>query len=206
MRSPESTGRMVAQVKDGDPAGAEALWNHYFDQLMRLAHHKLQRAPRLSQAAEDFALSVLASFMRRAGAGRCPAVQTADDLRCWLYRRLRDKIVDRVRRECRVKRDSRRLTVETDLARPDSSEEAALAHIRGREPDPAEVTAFADQWEHLLGQLPDVRMRQVAQHEMEGLSQKEIADRLDVDVRTVKRKLQAIRKLWENELKGPGES
>ena len=101
-----------------------------------------------------------------------------------------------------VVNDEREQTLNQLLAEMDGFENNAgvilLAAINS-EPSPAEAAQFAEECARLLDQLGDPKLRQVALLKLEGYTDQEIADQLGCVVRTVERKVQAIRAIWKNE-------
>ena len=79
------------------------------------------------------------------------------------------------------------------------SDEVALVQLVGDEPTPDFAAQVAEEYGRLLELLGDETLRQVAVWKMEGYSNDEIADKLGCSRRTVARKLEAIRILWNNE-------
>ncbi|HVI85993.1 MAG TPA: ECF-type sigma factor, partial [bacterium] len=67
------------------------------------------------------------------------------------------------------------------------------------EPTPEQAALVADECRHLFDALDDAALRAVAVAKMEGYTNEEIADRLDVSLPTIGRKLQRIRRIWEKE-------
>ena len=74
-----------------------------------------------------------------------------------------------------------------------------LLELVNREPTPDEAVEVAEECERLLNQLKDPKLRQVALWKLEGYTNEEIAKSLGCVLRTVERKLQAIREIWEKE-------
>ena len=58
---------------------------------------------------------------------------------------------------------------------------------------------MVEQCERLLMKLDDEVLRNIAQQKLEGYTNQEIADRLEVRLRTVERKLARIRAEWSSE-------
>jgi DNA-directed RNA polymerase specialized sigma24 family protein len=58
---------------------------------------------------------------------------------------------------------------------------------------------IAEETAHRLDSLPDPTLREVARLRMEGQTNEEIAARLGCVVRTVERKLEVVRKLWNED-------
>jgi DNA-directed RNA polymerase specialized sigma24 family protein len=71
--------------------------------------------------------------------------------------------------------------------------------VPSREPDPAAAAEMAEQCGHLLRALHDPELEAVALARVEGYSVEEIAGQRGYAARSIKRKLQRIRGLWEKE-------
>jgi DNA-directed RNA polymerase specialized sigma24 family protein len=76
---------------------------------------------------------------------------------------------------------------------------AELERVLSREPDPAFAALVADECRLLFRRLADPQLEAIALWRMEGFAVDEIADRLGCAPRSVKRKLQFIRTLWDRE-------
>jgi DNA-directed RNA polymerase specialized sigma24 family protein len=61
------------------------------------------------------------------------------------------------------------------------------------------AAVLAEECRRLLDVLNDATLRAVAVAKMEGYTNEEIADRLEVALPTVERKLQRIRRIWDKE-------
>jgi RNA polymerase sigma factor (sigma-70 family) len=201
MASPGSVTAWISQLKAGEAAAAEQLWERYFRRLMALARSKLQATPRRAADEEDVALSAFESFCRAAQDGRFSRLRDRDDLWPLLVVLTLRKARRLARDESRAKRGGGGVLDEASLSgRPGSDgDEAGLEQVLGREPTPEFAAQVAEQWEHLLNRLPDVGLRTIAQRKMENYSTEEIAAQLGCVPRTVRRRLQRIRSIWESE-------
>src|SRR5690242_18871300 len=72
----------IGQLKAGDLAAAQPLWEHYFERMVRLARLKLRALspPGGDADDEDAALSAFNSFCEGAKQGRFPNLADRDDL------------------------------------------------------------------------------------------------------------------------------
>jgi len=61
------------------------------------------------------------------------------------------------------------------------------------------VAQMMDETEHLLSKLDDERLRRIAVMKLDGLTNDEIAERLQCATRTVQRKMDLIRDQWHIE-------
>ncbi len=138
------------------------------------------------------ALSAFDSFCRNAERGCFPQLTDRDSLWRLLVVLTARKAAHQVRDETRQKRGG-----------PDRSPAAAdssLEQLFSREPTPELAAEVAEEYERLLDRLGDPELRLIAVWKMEGHTVEEIAARLNCVGRSVKRKLQLIRTLWENEV------
>lgn len=199
MCSDGSVTHWFEELRQGNSVAAQALWERYFPELVRLAREKLRGAPRRAADEEDVAASAMESFFQAAQEGRYPDLADRDDLWRLLLRMTTRKVVDLRRRETRQCRGGGRVLGESGLAGSESGEVPnGLAEIMGDDPTPAFAATMAEQCRRLLGML-DADLRAVAVAKMQGYQNEEIAKQLGWSVRTVERRLQLIRKKWQRE-------
>jgi RNA polymerase sigma factor (sigma-70 family) len=193
-----SVTRWLGRLQAGDATAAQQLWERYFRRLVGLARERLHGAPRRAADEEDVALSAFDSFCRNAEQGRFPALADRDGL--W-----RLLVVMTARKATHLRRDQGRQKrggeahFTTDTPR-EPDEESVLGQVLSREPTPEFAAQMSEECERLLRGLGDEELKSVALLRMEGYSVEEIAARLGCVARTVKRKLQLIRDIWEKEL------
>jgi DNA-directed RNA polymerase specialized sigma24 family protein len=176
----------LRQLEAGDQDAAQPLWEVYFQRLVDLARQQLQNAPRQAADEEDVALSVFASFCRRAEKGACEDVGSSDSLWRLLVCITAHKAIDHARRERSLKRGGGR----------GGRAEVDLEQVVGSEPTPAFAAQVTEECQRLLAALPTDELRSLAVWRMEGWTIQEIADRLRRSVPTVNRKLDVIRQVW----------
>lgn len=197
MTSQGSVSRWLGQLQDGDAAAARHLWERYFRRLVGLARKKLGGKPPAVADEEDVALSALDSLCRQVGQGRLPHVEDRDGL--W-----RLLVVMTVRKAAHLMRDESRQKRGGQVQRIDvtADDAAGLSQILDKEPTPEVAAQFGEEYQRLLNLLGDPGLAAVAQRRLEGHSVEEIAAQLGFAPRSIKRKLQLIRTLWEKEI-GP---
>ena len=197
--APVSSGSVTAwidQLRAGDRAAAQPLWQGYFQRLVALARKKLRGAPRGTADEEDVALSAFDSFFQGIEQGRFPQLSDRDDLWRLLVALTARKACDLLRREGRHKRGGGR-TPDPGPARP--GEPDPLGQVLGREPTPEFAAQVAEECQRLLALLGDRELEEVALAKMEGYTTEEIARRQGRTTRTVERKLRLIRDIWQAE-------
>ena len=180
----------LGQLQAGDVAAVRPLWERYFHRLVGLARGRLRNAPKRAADEEDVALSAFDSFCRNAEAGRFPDLTDRDGLWRLLAAFTLRKVAHHTRDAARLKRGG---GVAADTP------PGGLEELLGREPDPAVASEVADECGRLLAALGDDDLRRVALLRMDGHSVDEVAAAVGCAPRSVKRKLQLIRSIWERE-------
>jgi len=200
----ESKGSVTSWIRDltaGEREAAQKLWERYFERLARLSRVRLRDAPRRFADEEDVALDAFDSFCRGVELGRFPLLSDRGNLWPLLVLITRCKACDLVDHERRVRRGGGQVLGEGAMADGlDSTDEVrGLEQIISREPSPQFAALLAEQWQRLQRQLADDQLREIAHLKLEGYSEKEIAAKVGCAVRTVRRRVQLIRTLWEEE-------
>jgi DNA-directed RNA polymerase specialized sigma24 family protein len=193
MSSPGSVTAWIAQLRAGDAAAAQPLWEGYYRRLVGLARQRLLGRPRAVADEEDVALSAFDSFCRGAEQGRFPRLADRGDLWQLLVLLTARKAARLVRDETREKRGGGRVVHASALA----DEDSRLAEFIGREPTPEFAVQVAEECRRLLDRLGDDELRAVALAKMEGYTSEEIAAQQGCVVRTIERRLRMIRDLWQ---------
>jgi RNA polymerase sigma factor (sigma-70 family) len=204
MTDPDSVSRWIVDLKAGDSAAARRLWERYFVRLVQLARTRLRDAPRRAADEEDVALSAFVSLCQGAAAGQFSKLGDRDDLWRLLVVITARKAANLVKHERRQKRGGGQVLAEADLALPaDGSDNLpGLEALIGSEPTPEFAAEVAEEFRRHLEALGDQQLRDIARLKMEGYTDDEVADRLGCSARTVRRRLELIRKTWEREVLG----
>src|SRR5271166_2852365 len=95
-----SITQWISGLKAGDPDAARALWERYFDKLVRMAAARLQGAPGSSAAEseESAALNAFESVCNGARLGRFPRLSDREDLWQILVMVAARKVCDQIER------------------------------------------------------------------------------------------------------------
>ena len=204
MSSAASVTTWVEQLRAGNRAAAQHLWDRYYPRLVGLARRKLQGLPRRAADEEDVALSALASFCRGAEQGRFPRLESRDDLWALLVVITARKAIDLRQREGRQKRGGGRVGGESVLDELLGDEDGArgISQKVGKEPTPEIAAQVAEQFRVLLALLPNEEVRSVALRKMEGYTHDEIAAAIGCAVVTVGRRVELIRSVWRDSATG----
>jgi DNA-directed RNA polymerase specialized sigma24 family protein len=192
-----SISRWLGQLQDGDSLAVQNLWQRYFGRLVSLARKKLLHGPRQMADEEDVALSAFDSFCRNAEQGRFPQLSDRDSLWRLLVVFTLRKAAHHLRDEGRLRRGGSKMR----FGGASHGEEPALEQVLSREPTPELAVQVAEEYQRLLRCLNDRELETVARLRMEGYSVEEVAERVGCAPRSIKRKLQLIRSIWEKEVR-----
>jgi DNA-directed RNA polymerase specialized sigma24 family protein len=194
MSSTGSVTRWIGQLKTGEQAAVQRLWEAYFQRLVGLARDRLRGVRRRTADEEDVALSAFDSFCRGVERGRFPRLDDRKDLWRLLACITVRKAFDLARHERSAGQGGGKLRGES--AFDGTGDEPGIEQVLGREPSPEFAALMEEAYRGRLARLPDETFRSVAQWKLEGYTNAEIATQLQCDARTVERKLRIIRSLW----------
>jgi DNA-directed RNA polymerase specialized sigma24 family protein len=196
MADDDSVSRWLEGLRAGDADDIQRLWDRYFHGLVRVAGARMRGGARRDYDEEDVALSAFHSLCDRVGHGQFPQLADRDDLWRLLVTITARKVIGAVRHQTRQKRGGGRVVGESAVMGADGLDEG-MAQFLGREPTPEAAAQFTEDYERLLARLDDETLRTIALRKLEGHTNEAIADELGTSPRTVDRKLNLIRKIWE---------
>ncbi|GIW79371.1 MAG: hypothetical protein KatS3mg105_1178 [Gemmatales bacterium] len=171
----------------GDEEAARQLFDQYVDRLVGLARRRLSQRLASRVDPEDIVQSVFRTFFGRLKEGKF-RIEEQDDLCKLLMRITVHKTLRQVAHHKAAKRDP---SLET--AQGEHSHEMLMA-LLDQEPTPDTAVAFLDQLEHFLAQLRQ-QDRQILEWRLQGYNNEEIAQRMNLSERSVRRVFERIRGL-----------
>ena len=192
-----STCNWLRRFQTGDSLAAQRLWEKFFERLVHLAHRHLHSRYRRTVDAEDVALSAFHSFCQGVEQGRYPELTDPHSLWRLLVTITLRKVVHVMRDQNRQKRGGSQQAVEEWEASDEA--QAAVEKVVGREPSPEFAAQLAEECDRLMQRLDSEELVQLAVWKLDGYTNDEIAIKWGRAVRTVERKLQLIRKIWDRE-------
>ena len=197
----ETVTEWLEGLKAGRSSTAGKLWQHYVEQLVRLARQKLGDMSRRSADEEDVVLSAFNAFLEGVEDGRFDRLDDRDDLWQILVMLTERKAIALRRRERAAKRGKGQIRGESVFSDPERSDaqNAGLDQIADQEPTPAFAAEVAENLQELLDRLNDDTQRQIVLGKLEGCTNNELAVRLGISLRAVERKLHIIRRRWDQE-------
>ena len=188
--SPEDRS-LVDRWRAGDQDAARQLFDRYVERLVALARKRISNRLAARVDPDYIVQSVFRTFFGRVRAGQFQ-IEHEEDLPKLLMRITVHKTLRQAEFHRAAKRD---IGAE---AGQDGNPSDALAEMLAREPTPQETFYFLDQLEHFLANL-NPQERQIVELRMQGFGTEEIAQRLGTYDRKVRRTLERIRGLAEQE-------
>ncbi len=196
LASEDPVSQWIEQLATSDRDAANRLWQHFCRRLMSFARNRISPTSRRVYDEEDAALSAFRSLCRGIETNRYPEINSRDNLWALLVVIAGRKIANRKRFDGQKKR-AVASTLTEDLFQPSSGQDSSPLHLAiSREPTPALAAEVADTSEHLLSMLPDEDLKQLVLLKLEGYTNEDAADKMQVTRRTVQRKLERIRRYW----------
>lgn len=191
----------LVALKSGDHVAASELWKRYYARVTQLARRRLGEAPRRVADEEDVALAVFQELCEGAGQGRFKQLTDRNDLWQVLVTITRQKAVDQLRCQKRVKRGGGTVSGES-VWRPIEAAGGArgIEQVAGDEPSPDFLCSLDEQHHKLIDLLPDETLRKIAIARLQSFTVQEIAEQLLLSTRSVERKLKVIRETWQSYL------
>jgi RNA polymerase sigma factor (sigma-70 family) len=181
---------ILRRIQDGDDSAARVLLQRYESEVRLVVRRQLPRLLRSRFDSLDFLQSVWGSFFRRM---RSTPTEFEDSrhLVAFLARAAKNKVIDEYRRAASRKNDMHR-------------EEPLWGdgHRPRDVPDPIDSPSEVAQAREVFGRLRELmpeEKRSILEMKAEGLSSKDIGERLGISERTVQRVLEDLRRRMETE-------
>jgi RNA polymerase sigma factor (sigma-70 family) len=182
-----SDGVLLRRWKRGDERAADVLADRYLLRLVALVASRLNRRFRRQVDPEDVVQSALGSFFAAALQSR---LQVSDSVSLWrlLATFARRKMARSIEKQMAIKRGGDLSRVMIEVA------EASLAAD-----DSVESVLLADELVDTISAELPAELRDVLDRSLAGFTQKEIAAALDIDERTVRRRVVRLREVFDPE-------
>jgi RNA polymerase sigma-70 factor (ECF subfamily) len=180
---------LLRLLRAGDEDAARQVFDTYVNRLLHLARKRISQHLAGRVDPEDIVQSVFRTFFSRVKGGEFQ-VEGQDDLGKLLGRITLFKALRQVERHTAGKRDC--------MLEGAADAPLNLADLADQEPSPETVVAFLDQFEHFLNALRP-QDRKILEMRLEGYRTQEIADKLGISDRHVRRAVEHIRAVAEQE-------
>jgi RNA polymerase sigma-70 factor (ECF subfamily) len=175
----------------GDEDAARKLFDRYAEQLVLLARKRISQRLASRIDPEDIVQSVFRTFFHRAKQGQFH-LDDPEDVVKLLARITVHKTFRQIAFHKRAKRDAT-----AEAPRGDDAQDLLLKLVTG-EPTPEEAAEFVDNLEHFFNRLKDEE-RRILEMRMESYSNVEIAKHLGITDRKIRRIMERVRGLAEQD-------
>jgi RNA polymerase sigma-70 factor (ECF subfamily) len=178
---------LMAQLRDGNPDAARAIFVRFGQRLLRLAQRNLDSRVRQKVDPEDVLQSAMKSFFLRQADGQF-------DLSDWDS--LWSLLVTITLRKCGHQVEYFRAAcrdVQREQALAALADSAPSWELLGAEPTPSQAAMLAETVEQIMSSLNDERERRMAVLYLQGCKLEEISTQVGRSERTVQRVLNRIR-------------
>ena len=199
----ESVSDWLDDLKQSQGHGVETarmqLWERYYGRLAALARSKAGEIPRRVEDEEDAVVSAFGSFFAGVERGQFPKLDDRNDLWRILATITARKVCRQVERQMAQKRGCGKVGGESVFEVGDGSDK--LGGIENaaavNETDQRLTLEFDDTWRRYMQELPDETHRLIAEKRIQGFTNAEIASRIGTSERTVERRVNKIREIWD---------
>lgn len=182
---------MMNRWRQGDQKAANELYERYVSRLVSLAQRRLSKRLSSRLDAEDIVQSAFRSFFVRARDGQFE-VKDPDDLWKLLARITIHKTLKQVDFHSRGKRNAFQEVGKSE------DDQQLLVNFLSDEPTPDAAAIFVDELQHFLEQMRE-EDREIVSLRLDGYSNTEIAEKLDISDRKIRRLMERMRGLAEKE-------
>lgn len=186
-----SDAELVERWRAGDQDAATILHERYLARLLNLVGRHLADKFNSRLDPDDVVQSVFRSIFRLTREGR---FEFEDDSDFWKL--LLTMALNKVRNTVRHHQAGKRTPEAESISTSSDGVDGYLVNRLSSQPTLQEIVSFADMLELVLQQL-DPKQQLLIQYRIEGYTQKEIAEKLGVDDRTVRRMFASIRNRGE---------
>lgn len=178
-----SIGSVTGWIKELEGKAPEAqrkIWERFVDRLVRFANYQLKGVTVIADG-EDIANIAFNNFFKKTPS-EFEKLVDRNDLWQVLTMLARRRAIDQIRSEIRDRNHT--------LDDPDIDLRPSLKST------PDFDVMLCEEVEHQLNALEDDELRKIAVDRMQGYRNREIADRLEIGLRSVERKLSEIREIF----------
>lgn len=184
---------LIRRLRSGDDEAAREVFDRYAARLLLLSRRRIGQRMNSRVDPEDVVQSVFRTFFARVKNDQFD-IAAKDDLFKLLVRITAHKTLRQIAHHRAAKRDPKQETPQGDDAHE------MLMQVMADEPTPETIVTFMDQLEHFLSQLAP-EDRQILELRLQGFSTEEIAKQLGSYDRKIRRVLERIRGVAEDEHK-----
>jgi RNA polymerase sigma-70 factor (ECF subfamily) len=190
----DSSEFLADRLRAGDPDSSQAVFDRYIGRLLALVRPRISRQLGQRIDPEDVAQSAFRSFFRRAGQDELELGRGAP-----LWRLISAIAVKKLLKQAEHHSADKRSVKREAPPGPPAEDDWLAKSVMGREPDPAQAAAVADELESRLSGL-DPLARRIVNLRLQNHSHEEIAAEVQRSERTVRRILAHLQTQWQNHI------
>lgn len=172
-------------LEQDEEQAAELLVGAYYDRLVGLAHQRLAGIPPQVADDEGAVISALRSFFSGVQDGQFRQLEDQQDL----WRLLATLTARKAIRQLRVHWKKSGEAGQVERGR-------SVSELLARRPTPDQDAMLMDQCQRCLDAIDEPQMKQIVLLRLEGCDTREIAEQLQIHLRSVQRKLKLIEAIW----------
>lgn len=172
---------LMERVRSGDESAARQLYERYAPYIERIIVRRLRGRVVPGFDPEDFTQAAWASFFARPKL--LERFTQPRSLIAFVSRMASNKLIDQWRRRKRIAQRPAVASIE--------QHKLQYTAVKDAEQTPSEIVASDDEVERCLARLPEVQ-REICRLLVCGFTQEEVAERVGVSVRTVRRVVRAV--------------
>jgi RNA polymerase sigma factor (sigma-70 family) len=197
MTSVGSVTKWIQQLKGGEEAALTRLYDRYWPFLLWLARRKLSLADRRVSDEEDLAQEAFFGLYRALQQGNLPQLSSRHDFLVVLALITARRASDQLAQQQSAKRGGGNVLGESAIEALCRSSDGSrgIDKMPGNVPTPEEQVILRDCYQYYVGGLPE-ELHGFAELYLAGFTQKEIAERMNCVIRTVRRKTERILGYW----------
>jgi RNA polymerase sigma-70 factor (ECF subfamily) len=184
MRGDSEFSILMQRLREGSQDAAKELFERYGPHILVVIRRRLSKKLRSKFDSDDFTQAVWASFFALPQGNY--SFDNPKALIGFLVKIARGKVIEAVRQ--------RFATAKYNVNREHSLEGSAAFQVdalSARQPTPSQVAVAKEQWDRLQEKLP-THQRRILELLRQGYTHEEIADRLDMNERTIRRLIRRI--------------
>ncbi len=184
-RSQGSVTQWIEDLRNKDPDATREIWNRFVQQLVRVANRILTNSKCCVSDGEDVVACAFHDFFRR-NPDDFGKLVNRNDLWQILVVITERRAIDAIRNETAARRGGPFASVDS------------LNYLPGRENAPDIELMLIEEFEKRLELLNSDLLREIAINRMNGMKNHEIAELVDVPLRSVERKVKDIKETWRD--------
>lgn len=199
-KNPASVSILLERLKKGDEQVGGQIWQRYMQDLIALSRRRLNRATnRKLSDEEDIAVCAFNAFLMGVRANRFQKLDNRDDLWQVLVMLADRNAIDQIRKLNSKKRGEGKVRGESVFVDQDPSNPSksiGISALVDDQPTPEFAVQFGEEVRARLSKLNSEELNEIVMLRLEGYTNQEIADRFNLSLSTIERKLKLIRKIW----------